>query len=229
MKKNKNLIVYLLLVFITIIFIVLLILPKDKSEETIASSYLFDEEIITLEHDIVEAYDDSELLIVVYQNIIDDFSLLLEESLEKAKEEFSNKLAFIYRPFYHHSDKAAYDSSLLALCANSFDKGREARKLLLSEGKQNFSLENLENYSQLLEIDLVDMETCLADRELRSYLENMQQETLASYILGSPTLIVGDELINGARPYEKYVDSNNDSVEGLRDVIKRQLADNLEI
>lgn len=229
MKKNKNLIVYLLLVFITIIFIVLLVLPKDKSDETIASSYLFDEEIVTLEHDIVESYENSELLIVVYQSFIDDFSLLLEESLEKAKNEFSDRLAFIYRPFYHHSDKAAYDSSLLALCANNFNKGREARKLLLSEGKQNFSLENLKNYSQTLEIDLEDMETCLTNRELRSYLENMQQETLASFILGSPTLIVGDELINGARPYEKYVDSNNDSVEGLRDVIKRQLADNLEI
>ena len=42
-------------------------------------------------------------------------------------------------------------------------------------------------------------------------------------VYGAPTVFIGEEMIVGARPYSNFTDSNGDEIEGLKQVIARQL------
>ncbi len=211
------------LVFSLVIIIILIFLPKRKNNLVIND---FKAPLIEVEldsFDIVEGESEgNKLALIIYENYLDLFSLDLQSTLKQVKDEFSDDLLFIYRPFIGQEIEQQ-EASLLVICAQKYNQGRKARELVYSQGRDNFSLDNLDNYNLELSLNNNELEICLNDENNFSSINSWQSELIDRDIIGSPTIIINDEIITGARPYYDFIDSNEDSIEGLRSIIVRHL------
>ncbi len=219
---NINWIIYSL-VLIIIIIVVFIFLPKSQKEvdnDNLKSSFSSENEIE--KYDILEGEKDAKLSLVVYENYLDPFSYELQKTLDMAKEEFGSDLLFIYRPFIKDS-LDNINANLMVICANEYDKGSSARQLIYSEGKENFSLNKINDYENQLSIKNNQLLTCMDNMEKENIVESLQNQLESRSIYGSPTIVINNEIITGARPYQDFVDSNGDSIDGLRSLIIRHL------
>jgi len=107
-------------------------------------------------------------------------------------------------------------------CSN--DKWVEMRALLFAQVKnKQLSLDNFSANAKQIGLDENEFNTCLTNPEKSRTIEKSQEDSKTYSITGAPTMFVGDELVIGARPYDDYVDSNGDKIEGLKNLINRKL------
>lgn len=163
--------------------------------------------------------NNTQLPIIIYENYLDHFSKDLQTSLSQAQDDFKN-LVFIYRPYINAHDTKAQEMALVLACANEQKKGKEVREALFTL-EQTFVLSD--EFIINNNLNAKQLKTCLSDVYLRESLAQISNDAKVNNIYGSPTLMVGSELVLGARPYEDYIDSGGDRVEGLHSVIARQL------
>jgi protein-disulfide isomerase len=235
MKKQKKIqvdkqkITFTIFIFLIIALIALAVcfFKVEKAQEPKKDSFSLEYKGKISDLDIIDGNQEADLSIIVYENYLDSFSYQLTDILKKASNDFSNNLKYIYRPFVPKGDPLSFQAALFVACANEQKKGLDARNLFFSDiDRQGFSLVDFNQYADKLTLNREELSNCLKSEEKQRLLEELQTEISQAFILGSPTLIVGDELINGARPYDNFVDSNGDSIEGLSSVIARQLKHN---
>lgn len=210
------------LVFVLVIIIILIFLPRPEKKLINNVEIKSKIEIEIDQFDIIEGNKEASLAIIVYENYLDPFSFDLQENLNKAKEEFNTDLLFIYRPFISQNLKDS-QASLLVICSQKNNQGNLARDLLYRQGREAFSLDNLEYYEEELSLNKNNLAICIDDKENLDLIDVWQEELRNRDIIGSPTIIINDEIVTGARPYHDFIDSNNDSIEGLRSIIIRHL------
>lgn len=233
MLKQKNLIkepyrtilfIAFLVLVIGILLFFLLSINIEKSEESKIQSFSLDSPLVNNDFDLIKGNKDSLLTIIVYENYLDAFSQQLYNTLKQVEIDYGDKIEFIYRPFIMKGNSLTRESAMLVSCANYNGKGLEARDLFFKNNlRTTFNLNDLSQYINTLGLDENEFMTCFNSREKRDKLMVLQAETDAAYILGTPTILVGSELIIGARPYDNFIDSNEDKIEGLKSVIDRQL------
>ncbi len=218
---NINWLIYSL-VCVLLVIIVLIFLPRPEKKDNVNN---FQPSLIQIEinqFDIIEGSNQAQLAIIVYENYLDLFSLDLQNTLKQAKDEFADDLLFIYRPFIGQEIKQQ-QASLLVICAQKHNQGKKARKLVYSQGRDNFSIANLSYYENELSLVNDELTLCINEQENLDLISSWQAELQQRDIIGSPTIVINDEIITGARPYHDFIDSNNDSIEGLRSIIIRHL------
>ena len=66
-----------------------------------------------------------------------------------------------------------------------------------------------------------DFADCLAGLPSLEKSAKLSESAKDYAVIGAPTIFINDSLIVGARPYEDYVDSNGDKVDGLKTIIER--------
>ncbi len=164
------------------------------------------------------------LSIIVYEDYADRFSADLDASLIKAQAEFGDKIEFAYRPFNANNSSLSDESAIAVRCAADSGKGTEFRQKILAAVKDNKSNpDNFVAWAEELGINKADFQSCLTNPEKKGKIEEVAAAAENFSVYGAPTIFIGDEMIVGARPYDTYTDSNNDQVEGLKQVIARQL------
>lgn len=165
---------------------------------------------------------DAELKVFVYEDYDDVFSAKLATDINKLINEKSDEVAFIFRPFINPSNNSGRKA--LALNCLKSDRNwqvlRESFMKDLNEEKQ-LSLEGVIAISGINEDGLY---SCINEAEKAGKIEELRKENIENEITGSPTILIDDELILGARPYEDYIDSNGDKVEGLKNLVNRLLS-----
>jgi protein-disulfide isomerase len=210
------------LVFVLIIILSLIFLPRPEKKLDNNDIKYSPIEIKIDQFDIIDGTNQAKLAIIIYENYLDPFSYQLQESLKQINEEFSDDLLFIYRPFIGQELKQQ-QASLLVICAEKYNQGKRARELIYEQGRNNFSLDDLNFYNTELSLNNQELINCINNQENIDLIKFWQDELQDRDIIGSPTIIINDEIITGARPYYDFFDSNDDFIEGLRSIIIRHL------
>ncbi len=221
-KINRYLFIVLSLVVLAIIFL-LINIKKPETEKVLINQLDYD----NAQFEIIDGLKKADLKIIVYENYLDKFSFQLLDTLKQAKSEFGDDLLFIYRPLVVGNDKLALKSALLVVCAKKQSSNPLiVRDWLFSQRENNFSLDKVNQYAKELNLDGKDLISCINSSNQQTAFSNWQADKKEAYIFGTPTILINDEIIIGARLYEDIVDSNGDEIEGLRSVIVRNLENN---
>ncbi|MDD3285411.1 MAG: thioredoxin domain-containing protein [Patescibacteria group bacterium] len=162
--------------------------------------------------------------IIVYEDYGDVFSADFADVLKQARAEFGDRVRLAYRPFnFSHTDLS--DEAAQAVgCAFTQGKGEEFRDMLFQSVHANqLNAEKLNSLAGEIGLNQEDFQGCLTNPEKKERIGKLSLDAGNFSVYGAPTVFVGDEMIVGARPYEAFVDSNGDEIEGLKQVIERQL------
>ncbi len=165
----------------------------------------------------------AKLGLIVYEDLSKSFSGTLDQSLEQLKKDYSNSLKIVYRPFIINGSIGLRAAQAVE-CAFVKEKGWEFRQDLIEIVKSRSLLEeDFVLIANKLGLDEKEFSTCLADQQKAVDLATQSKDAAKYGVIGAPTLFVGDEMINGARPLNDFVDSADDKIEGLNTIIQRKL------
>ncbi len=197
--------------------------PLPKISGVQAQSYVASSSPEINSEDKVYGASDGKLKIFVYEDYANLYSAKLADTLEKVKQD-NNNISIIVRPFFQNisSNLISREAALAMACSK--DQWLGMRALLFAQVKNDqFNINNFSANAKQLGLDENEFNTCLTNPEKFRTIEKSLEEAKAYSVVGVPTIFVGDEMIPGARPYEDYVDSNGDNIEGLKKVIDRKM------
>ncbi len=198
-------------------------LIKENSETIISASFKNSLMPEISSQDYLWGNQDAKLSLVVYEDLSQSFSADLDQSLEKLKKDYGNDLKIAYRSF-PASGSFGLKAAQNFRCAFAQGKGWEFRQEILSIVKERSLLEeDFYLIAKKLELNQEKFKSCLGDQKVTNDLIEQTKEAAQYGVIGSPTLFIGDEMINGARPLADFTDSSNDKIEGLETIIQRKL------
>lgn len=235
MKNLKKIIIPVIVILAIIIIAFIFLRPKDTAlnpnnkldnlagSDAKAQSYAASKTPVLNNGDMVFGSKDAAVKIFVYEDNASIYSAQLADTLDKLISEMPTKIAVIVRPFLTKNSTISKEAALAIECAGKND-WKAMRALMFAKAKNNnLSFAEFGKYATELGIDEKAFATCLTNQEKSAKIEKLSAEAEAYNVLGAPTIFIGDEMILGARPYEDYVDSNGDSIEGLKTVIEKKL------
>ena len=194
-------------------------------KETQAQSYAAAKTPVLRADDKVFGSPDAPLKVFVYEDYTSAYSAALADTLDKITAETGNKLALIVRPYILNNSLPAVTAAAAVDCAAQQAKWREMRALLFVRAKnQQAAPADLDSYVKQIGLNEAGFKTCLTNEEKSGKIEQSVTEAEAYAVQGAPTMFIGDEMILGARPYDNFVDSNGDNIEGLKTVIEKKLS-----
>lgn len=165
---------------------------------------------------------EAQLQVFVYENYDDNFSADFSKTINQLIREKGNEVSVVLRPFIGSSQKSA-EYALALDCAG--DNWQSLRNMIMTSASDNLNAE-LDDLVKELNIDGDSFTTCLTDAKKSGRIEQLQAEAINYEIFGSPTIFIDNQLIVGARPYDNYVDSNGDEINGLKILVERFLLKN---
>ena len=164
------------------------------------------------------------LKIFVYEDNSNLFSAQLADSLDKIYSENSDEVTIIVRPYVAKNSSFVKEAALAVECAGDQKKWAAMRALLFAKVKnENLNPGDFSAYAEQINLDKEDFLTCLTNIEKSAKIEELSVEAAKYNVVGAPTMFIEDEMVLGARPYEDYVDSNGDNIEGLATLIARKI------
>lgn len=239
MKKegttNKNMIFVSVLVISIITIAIVLVANVANEPSQVENNFIAMEGAVAGSFDTPEvlwgekSYDTligskkAKVKILVYEDYNNPYSSELAKTLNLLVSEYKNDLAIISRPFISTNSTDSHNLGLGYLCAKDMGKGNEMREGLLREFNRELESFDLFSYAKELRLNEEKFLTCLSSEEKLLLIDEIKNEAKSNLVLGSPTILIGDEMIIGARPYADFVDSNGDAIEGLKTVVKRHL------
>ncbi len=247
-KKHENRLLIIVVVVMIIVFIILSIVnlfKQDKNDDREGDNYLSTQtnfntastkidnpqaasyiapDLPTLkDNDKIFGSADAPLKIFVYEDYTNIFSASLADTLEKIKAEAGNKLAVVIRSYFKDAPLALKASAAVD-CAGEQGKWVQMRALLFARAKNHQSLTpDFSSYIKQLNLNGEEFAVCLTNAEKSGKIEKSAAEAESYMVQGTPTIFVGDEMILGARPYENFIDSNGDQIEGLKTIVDKKL------
>lgn len=212
-----------IIIFFLVIFLNNHIEVKNKKDQLSSEAFAkMPVELIANENDLREG--SGSLGILVYEDYSDPFSAQFAQTLKRAQTDFSEQLQIIYRPYNAIDSESGDITAMAVLCAHEQSRGLEMREELFKQQINTvFNREGMISLAQNLDLNMEAFNLCLTNPEKKERIEEVKQLAQKFAVYGTPTVFVGSEFITGARPYETDFDSNGDEIEGLRQVIERQL------
>lgn len=192
---------------------------KDSNPQSYLSANTFDYRL----GDRYIGNREAPLKIFVYEDYDDIFSANLAVDINKVIKDKGDEIVFVFRPFINHSS-SSIKKALTLDCVNSPSNWQFLREAFMKDlnEKKQASLEDIVASSGISEDGLYN---CLTESQKSGRIEELRKENLDNNIIGSPTILVHDELIVGARPYDDYENSEGEKVEGLKNLIDRILSE----
>lgn len=174
--------------------------------------------------DLVFGVDGTPFKIFVYEDYSDLYSANLADTLEKIRQSAGEEAAIIVRPFIASNSDLSRQAALAVACAAEQGKWKEMRALVFSQVKnQQFETEKIDPALDQLDLDGEEFQTCLTNKEKSERIDKVMAEAKDYSVIGAPTIFVGDEMVPGARPYDDYVDSSGNKIEGLKSMVERKM------
>lgn len=168
--------------------------------------------------------EDAAVKIFVYEDSASAYSAKFADTLDKIYIEKPNDVAIIIRPFIAKNSVDSEIGVLAVECAGDQDKWAEMRALIFSKVKNGeLNSEEFNSYAKQIGLDENEFSACLTNQEKSAKIEELILEAENYEVIGAPTIFIGNEMILGARPYEDYIDSNGENVDGLKTIIDRKL------
>ena len=231
MNSNKTKFAIIVVIIILIAALILGISNASKNKKTVAQdfvkiagakvqSYAISRNPTLNPTDRVYGEKNGKVKIFVYEDYANIYSARLADVLEKIKLE--SDVSIIVRPFFNLNNQLAKNAALAVECSN--DKWLTMRALLFAQVKNNqLNLDNFNANAKQIGLNEEEFKNCLTNHETSRTIEESLTEAKNYSVVAAQTMFIGDELIIGARPYDDYVDSNGDKIEGLKQVVDRKL------
>ena len=177
------------------------------------------------ETDLLIGTEGSDLKIFVYEDYSNPLSAELAGTLDQIVKESAGKITLVSRPFVLADSVISRETALAVSCAQEVNQGQGMRVLLLTAAANGEMTEGISLVkAEELQLNVEEFAACLTNEEKSVKLEELTAAARANLIIGAPTILVGDEMIIGARPYSDFVDSNGDTIEGLKALVERKLS-----
>lgn len=236
-KKNKKYSIPAFAAVLVIIAVMTMVIQSRKAtslnltnsisalnKEVKAQSYAANQTPALKADDKVFGSPQAPLKIFVYEDYTSIYSATLADTLDKIKAETGDKVALVVRPYVLNNSRPAMTAAVAVDCAAQQAKWREMRALLFARAKNKQAAPaDLSSYIKQIGLDEKGFNTCLTNEEKSGKIEQSVAEAQTYTVQGAPTLFIGNEIILGARPYDNFVDSNGDQIEGLKTVIEKKL------
>ncbi|NCB20992.1 MAG: hypothetical protein EOM88_03690 [Clostridia bacterium] len=229
MPAKKTIRTILSLAIIAIIFFLSIIILNNhiekreiKSEIPDTLNYQVPSSLELSDFDLQEG--SGELNLVLYEDYTDALSYDFAKTIEQAQTDFPDKLKIAYRFYNANNTILAKELALAIICAEEQDQGLELRKNIyrkLEESNGQIGLNRI--ITDKIALDVNSFETCMDNEENRIMVSSLKDRAEQLSIYGTPTAFLDGEIIIGAKPYENFTDSNDDEIEGLKQMIERKL------
>lgn len=236
MDKNKKFIIILAIMIVAAIFLAIssILGSHSKKQTTVKNNvpastaqeqaYTAAKTPTIKDDDKIFGSKDAPVKIFVYEDSANVYSAKLAETLDKIHADEPNNVAIVVRPFVSKNSADSEKGALAIECAGDQDKWTAMRALIFSKTKNEaLNSEQLSEYAKQIGLDENKFSACLTNQEKSAKIEELSLEAADYEVIGAPTIFIGDEMILGARPYDDYVDSNGENVDGLKTIIARKL------
>lgn len=238
-KKNKKYAIpALAAVLVVIVVIIMMVQAREvaflnfsdsqavnKLEGSQSQSYAAAQTPVLKADDKMSGSPTAPLKIFVYEDYTSAYSAALADTLDKIRVETGDKIALIFRPYILNNTIPAVTAAAAVDCAKDQEKWREMRALLFARAKNKQAAPaDLDSYIKQIGLNEADFKACLTNEEKSGKIEQLVAEAKAYSVQGAPTMFIGQDMILGARPYDNFVDSNGDQIEGLKAVIDKKLS-----
>jgi len=231
MKKNIKYLIWLFIILA--VFAAIVIISNIKTNQakreiepvnlgnTNIRTYLAEKTPVSEEADFIIGDKKEKSPVIVYEDYANIYSADLAATLDQLIKENSD-LSFIVRPFFSGDNILSRQSALAIRCAGEEKKASQMRDLLFSQTrKEELFYNDFSLYAENIGLKADKFITCLESEEQMEKLELELKKAEEYSVIGAPTIFIGGEMIIGARPYDDYIDSNGDQIEGLKTVINR--------
>jgi len=161
---------------------------------------------------------DAPLTIVEYSEFLCPFCARAAlNTLPQIKEEYiaAGKVKLVFKHFIVHGQEAVLAAGA-AECAGEQNAFWEYHDILfLNTGSVDFSVENLEQFAEELELDSDSFNTCLDSERYMDKLAADVDEARRRGVSGTPTFFVGQTQVVGAKPYSEFKTAIEDELARL--------------
>lgn len=164
-------------------------------------------------------------VMIVYDDFECPFCADYYDTIEKAKAEFGDRLAVVFRHapllnIHPYALKAAEASE----CAAEQGKFWEMYRLLFADNKAGRMHEKqFKDDAKAIGLDQAKFNQCLDTGKYKEKVLGQMVEAKTFNVNGTPTTFINGEIVVGANPYEDLVASDGRQIEGLKNIITRQL------
>jgi protein-disulfide isomerase len=124
-----------------------------------------------------------------------------KDTVARIKQEFGDKIFFVFRDLPIASHKHAFGAAVAAKCANKSGKFWEYHDLLF-DNQQALEQESLVQYASELGIDSTEFKSCLSDNSIHDLVREDLRVAQELNINGTPSLVFNGELIEGAVSFD---------------------------
>lgn len=230
----KKIYKYLMVVIAILVIIIIALISRPKkvgvnnsplaiTSDAQAGSFVAVNKPMLRDGDKVLGDREAPLMIFVYEDYTNVYSAKLADTLDKVIADNGGQVAAVIRPYFKNSALASIAQAAVD-CAGEQEKWVEMRALLFAQAKnKQLNEANFNDYAAQIGLDSDNFAECLTKNQKSVKIEQLIQQAESYTVNGAPTMFVGDDLILGARPYDDFVDSNGDSIAGLRTVVNRML------
>ncbi|MBD3303719.1 thioredoxin domain-containing protein [Candidatus Woesearchaeota archaeon] len=150
--------------------------------------------------------EDAEITMVIYDDFECPFCSRFEtQAWPKIKENYidTGKAKFYYKHFplgFHSHAQIAAEASE---CAHDQGKFWEMHGMIF-ENQQDISEESLKEWAEELELGMDDFNECLDTHKYAEKVKKSMAEGQQVGVKGTPSILIEDELVVGARPFEDF-------------------------
>ena len=163
--------------------------------------------------------------IVVYEDYSNIFSADNAENIKKLEDEFGNKVVVAVRPFAIREQPISLDAAMAIECASDQGKWEEMREGVFRAVKSDsLNTDGINGWAKQIGLDQDKFDKCLTDTQKQGIMLQVAADAQKFSVYGAPTVFVNDELVIGARPYDDYTDDTGAKIEGLKNLVARQIA-----
>lgn len=168
----------------------------------------------------------AKVIIIIYDDFECPFCAEYYDTIEKAKAEYGDKIAVVFRHapllnIHPYALKAAEASE----CAAVQGKFWEMYRQLFADNKAGRMYDKqFKDDAKTIGLDQAKFNQCLDTDTYKEKVLNEMTESKTFNVNGTPTTFINGEIVVGANPYEDLVASDGRKIEGLKNIISRQLA-----
>ena len=140
----------------------------------------------------------------------------IQQTFPRLKEKYidTGKVRWVVRDMPLGFHKNAHKAAQAAHCAREQDKFWEMREVLFANARK-LEEENLPNYAQILGLDMMAFDACLASDRHLAAIDKSMQDAGSVQITGTPTFVVGKatgdwvegKRVVGARNFKIFEDN----------------------
>jgi protein-disulfide isomerase len=164
-------------------------------------------------------------VMIVYDDFECPFCADYYDTVEKAKTEFGDQLAVVFRHapilnIHPYALKAAEASE----CAAEQGKFWEMYRQLFADNKAGRMYDKqFKDDAKTIGLDQAKFNQCFDTGKYKEKVLSQMVEAKTFNVNGTPTTFINGEIVVGANPYEDLVASDGRKIEGLKNIISRQL------